>query len=248
MVRIAPNDGNLLASRRGRSAADGERQRRRPGSDGQNEAGRTLSAVGRSARAMTEVPQGQRDKVNWQGIGPSAARRGLLGNSVKRAERRVFVDRVFFDTGWESELTYEYLRGDLPRVLGPIKWIRAPRQMEELITHKGMSPSRLKRFCTQELKVFPMARYLRSLMDAGQDVVNTVGIRAAESELRARLPEWEFEATFDCEVWRPLLSWSASWQRAVAGWQQVEQANVSSAPRLRVCFLETFLGVSRREV
>jgi hypothetical protein len=39
-------------------------------------------------------------------------------------------------------------------------------------------------------------------------VVNTVGIRAEESEARAHLPEWEWEQTFDCEVWRPLLRWT----------------------------------------
>lgn len=117
-------------------------------------------------------------------------------------------DRVFLDTGWESDLTYEYLRSELARALGPIRWVRGPRQMEELIAHKGMFPSRLRRYCTQELKVLPMAQYLRSLMDGGQDVVNVVGIRAAESEARARLAEWEWEDGFDCEVWRPLLRWS----------------------------------------
>lgn len=117
-------------------------------------------------------------------------------------------ERVFLDTGWESEWTYDYLRGELPRVIGPIHWIAAPRQMEELIRHRGMFPSRLRRFCTQELKVFPMARHLRGLMDAGHEVINAVGIRAAESEARSKMPEWEWDTTFDCEVWRPMLAWS----------------------------------------
>lgn len=117
-------------------------------------------------------------------------------------------DRVFLDTGWESLLTYEYLRGELPKALGPIAWVRGPRQMEELIRHKGMFPGRRVRFCTQELKIHPIARYLRERMDSGQDVVNAVGIRAAESTARAQLPEWEWQDGFDCEVWRPLLRWS----------------------------------------
>lgn len=29
-------------------------------------------------------------------------------------------ERVFLDTGWESPITYEYLRGELPKVIGPI--------------------------------------------------------------------------------------------------------------------------------
>lgn len=117
-------------------------------------------------------------------------------------------DRVFLDTSWESPITYEYLRGELQRVLGPITWIKGPRAMEDLIRHKGMFPGRRIRFCTQMLKVLPMANYLRERMSTGEDVVNAVGIRAAESVARSQLPEWEFQDTFDCEVWRPLIHWS----------------------------------------
>src|SRR6185312_16096551 len=34
-------------------------------------------------------------------------------------------DRVFMDTGWEHPATYEYLAGELPRVIGPITTLRA---------------------------------------------------------------------------------------------------------------------------
>lgn len=117
-------------------------------------------------------------------------------------------DRVFLDTSWESPITYEYLRGELQRVLGPITWIRGPRTMEELIRHKGMFPSRRIRFCTQLLKVFPMANYLRERLSAGEEVVNAVGIRAAESIARSQLGEWEWQDAFDVEVWRPILRWT----------------------------------------
>lgn len=116
--------------------------------------------------------------------------------------------RVFMDTGWEHDATYEYLRGPLTQALGPIEEIRGPLLMEDLILKKGMFPSRVRRFCTQELKVKPMIAYLRRLMDAGHDVLNVVGIRAEESASRGRLPEWEFQEGFDCEVWRPILRWS----------------------------------------
>ena len=117
-------------------------------------------------------------------------------------------DRVFLDTSWESPITYEYLRGELQRVLGPITWIKGPRTMEDLIRHKGMFPGRRIRFCTQQLKVFPMANYLRERINAGEDVVNAVGIRAAESVARSQLSEWEWQDAFEAEVWRPLLRWT----------------------------------------
>ena len=118
-------------------------------------------------------------------------------------------DRVFLDTGWEHPSTYEYVRGPLTRALGPILEVRGPRTMVDLIRHKGMFPSRQRRFCTQELKVLPMQRHLRTLVDGGDDVVNAVGIRHEESAARARLAEWEWSEGFDCEVWRPLIHWPA---------------------------------------
>lgn len=128
--------------------------------------------------------------------------------SLWLTEQGIEHDRVFCDTGWEHAATYEYLRGPLQQRLGPITWLQPPRKMEELILHKAMFPSRRRRYCTQELKVLPIRRHLDALMEAGMDVVNAVGIRAAESESRSRLAEWEWQDGFDCEVWRPLLHWS----------------------------------------
>lgn len=124
------------------------------------------------------------------------------------AENGIDHDRVFMDTGWEHPATYEYLRGPLTKKLGPIIELRAPKQMQELVRSKAMFPSRQRRFCTQELKVFPMRRYLKELVDGGDDIVNAVGIRNDESAARALLGEWEWSAGFDCEVWRPLVKWT----------------------------------------
>jgi 3'-phosphoadenosine 5'-phosphosulfate sulfotransferase (PAPS reductase)/FAD synthetase len=114
-------------------------------------------------------------------------------------------ERVFMDTGWEHPKTYEYLRGELTRVLGPITEIRSDLLMPDLIRKKGMFPQRTRRFCTEELKIKPMQRYLAGL---GADVVNVVGIRRAESEARSKMAEWEWSNGFDCETWRPLVDWT----------------------------------------
>lgn len=117
-------------------------------------------------------------------------------------------DRVHMLTGWDSEITMDYIRGPLTAKLGPILEIRGPLLMEELIEKKGMFPSRQRRFCTEELKVFPMQRYIAARVDAGEDVINAVGIRRAESKARSKMAEWEWSAGFDCEVWRPLIDWT----------------------------------------
>lgn len=116
--------------------------------------------------------------------------------------------RVFADTGWEHPLTYEYLRGPLTKVLGPItEVVGRDGGMANLIRRKGMFASRRFRICTQELKVKPILTFLHGLMDQ-HTVVNAVGIRAGESEARSKMPEWEWSEGFDCWTWRPMLNWS----------------------------------------
>lgn len=125
--------------------------------------------------------------------------------SLWLTEQGIDHDRVFADTGWEHPETYRYLWDVLVPKLGPITVVRGQRTFAELVRHKGMFPSRLRRFCTQELKVRPLMRHLKAQPDA---VVNAIGIRAAESQARAKMPEWEWSDDFDCEVWRPMLAWT----------------------------------------
>jgi len=127
--------------------------------------------------------------------------------SLWLTEQGIEHDRVFCDTGWEAQETYEHL-GYLADRLGPITWLRGARQMEELIEHKGMFPQRTRRFCTEELKVKPILAHLNARVAAGEDVLNAVGVRAGESRARSELPEWEWSKGFDCEVWRPLIRWT----------------------------------------
>lgn len=122
-------------------------------------------------------------------------------------EQEIEHDRIYLDTRWEHpevKVHLEYLR----EKLGPITSLSGPLSMIELIRKKGMFPSRARRFCTEELKTFPARDYLNARMDAGDDVVNSVGIRRAESEARSRMSEWEWMDGFDCEVWRPIVEWS----------------------------------------
>lgn len=117
-------------------------------------------------------------------------------------------ERVFADTGWESDVTYEYIDTVLAGAIGPITWVRAARQMEELIRHKLMFPGRTARYCTEALKTEPIAAHIETALSAGQEVVNTVGIRAAESPARADAAEWDWSKALDCEVWRPIVRWT----------------------------------------
>lgn len=127
--------------------------------------------------------------------------------SLHLRELGVEHDRIFLDTGWEHRSTYEHLEY-LETKLGPITTVAGRYSLPELVRKKGMFPSRRRRFCTEELKTFPARDHLNARMDAGEDVVNVVGIRRDESVARAAMAEWEWMDGFDCEVWRPLVTWT----------------------------------------
>lgn len=123
-------------------------------------------------------------------------------------ENEIPFTSIFADTKWEQDITYEYIRGELTRAIGPIVELQPKRGMVELVQHKGMFPSRLRRFCTSELKVKPIIKYLEDQLDLGIDCVNAVGVRAGESEARSKLSEFEWNKDFPAETWRPLLRWT----------------------------------------
>ena len=133
---------------------------------------------------------------------------------------------VHMDTGWEHADTDHYVREVLPKYIGPIETIVGPMTvkpeaqalvdeiegmlgresaMVRMVLNKGAFPSRVGRFCTDQLKTSVMKRYLDGLDD---EPLNAVGVRASESAARAKLPEWEWWKLADCEQWRPLIRWS----------------------------------------
>jgi 3'-phosphoadenosine 5'-phosphosulfate sulfotransferase (PAPS reductase)/FAD synthetase len=139
---------------------------------------------------------------------------------------------VFCDTGWEHPDTYAYIRDVLDSAIGPITWLRAEvpltgdaevlaQMFESRLGHysafvrvlikKSMFPSRVRRFCTEELKVKPIMRHLAPVAEYAPGlVVNAVGIRAEESASRAELSEWEiWMADARVWAWRPLIAWTA---------------------------------------
>lgn len=150
---------------------------------------------------MTRASVDVRDAVVVAGVSGGKDSAAL---SLWLTEQGIAHRRVFADTGWEHPETYAHLEY-LETVLGTIDRVRSKHGgMVDLVRKKGMFPSRLRRFCTQELKAYPIKQYLRE----HECEVNAVGIRAAESDSRAKMPVWEWSKELDCHVWRPLLHWT----------------------------------------
>lgn len=146
-------------------------------------------------------------------------------------EQGLAFDAVFFDTGWEHAETYRYVRETIPAALGvTVREVAADtpelaphveaRAVEieamlghrsafvRLCLHKGMFPSRRRRWCTQYLKADVSRRVVREAHERGEVPTVAVGIRRAESPARASLPERELHTSLDSVLWRPIIDWT----------------------------------------
>jgi len=121
---------------------------------------------------------------------------------------------VFNDTGHEHPMTLQWLDGTLAPALGqPIERTTPKYTFQSLCEKKGRFPSARARFCTQELKIFPMQRWIAAQLEAGELVepVLCQGVRAGESLRRSKMDEWD-NTNGDLggfyDIWRPVLRWS----------------------------------------
>lgn len=125
---------------------------------------------------------------------------------------------IFADTGWEHAITYDYLDYLDDKFGGLIK-IQGPYTMITLAKKKKRFPSPRVRFCTQELKLFPLKKYIWQMIEDGKldkdKIIMCSGVRAEESPSRAKMaPFMETDDLFKLPQWRPILDWT--WQEVFA--------------------------------
>src|SRR6185369_7258153 len=84
-----------------------------------------------------------------------------------------------------------------------------PGGMVDISTKKAGFPMRTGRWCTGKLKLEPIRAYCdRVEVETGRETVSTMGVRAEESEARAKMPSWEDSDEWGGFIWRPLLTWT----------------------------------------
>lgn len=118
---------------------------------------------------------------------------------------------VFCDTGWEHPITYAYV-GEINRTLlgGTLITLRSEKYdgFADLVVRRSIVPMVHGRFCTEELKVFPLHAWIEAQDD---EVTVYQGIRAEESAKRAAMPERQWvEDAGGYWIERPLFRWTAA--------------------------------------
>jgi len=104
---------------------------------------------------------------------------------------------VFADTGWEHPETYKYLDYLEKRLNIRILKVKSKtfKDMETLCITKKMFPSRVRKFCTTELKIIPIQDLYNRYKAKGYKVVPVVGVRSEESKKREPEQLWKTNFT-----------------------------------------------------
>lgn len=117
-------------------------------------------------------------------------------------------EAVFCNTGWELPETLVYIKYIKEKVLnGKLTELRSETyfSMKDLILMKDYIPTVYQRFCTEELKVKPVYKYIKKF---DEEVVMYNGVRRAESIKRRFVDEVTYDKAAGCQVVRPLIEWS----------------------------------------
>ncbi|QEZ89070.1 PAPS_reductase domain-containing protein [Aliarcobacter cibarius] len=115
----------------------------------------------------------------------------LLLRYVKSHQIKV----IFCDTNWEKDSTYNEINliinklKDFNIELLILRNEKFPNGMLDLIKYKKSFPTRMIKFCTEQLKMIPALDYYKNLYLNGFDVICLVGKRRDESKDRIDTPD-----------------------------------------------------------
>jgi len=117
-------------------------------------------------------------------------------------------DVIFCDTNWEHPITYGYIEYiDKTLLNGKLITLKSDKYdgFVDMSIKKGRVPSTVARFCTEELKLKPVKKFIESLLP---DVEIYLGIRADESASRSKLTDRAYADYYNCDLVRPLIRWT----------------------------------------
>lgn len=130
-------------------------------------------------------------------------------------EQEIDFTPVFIDTGFEHELTYQYIEDTLKPLFGDFITLKNESLFQEIESWSGgmeqaifknkIFPSGRVKFCTRLLKIVPIQNFYSEIRSRiKKKPINAVGIRAEESFKRSQL--LEIEEQDEATSWRPILN------------------------------------------
>lgn len=93
-------------------------------------------------------------------------------------------EAVFCDTGHENPLTYKHIKETTDLLGVKLVILKGRYSFADLARKKKRFPSKKTRFCTEELKIYPMIDYI---LTHKENLLIIQGIRGSESPSRAKM-------------------------------------------------------------
>ena len=136
--------------------------------------------------------------INFSGGKDSSIMLFRLCTTMPDAEKHI----VWADTGWEHKGTEEWCRALIKIIctaarhkLLPLNVVRSStKDFFSMVRGRGKFPSPQQRQCTSDLKRGPIQKWIRNNVTSNQ-VINCMGLRAAESSARAKQPQRKINKT-----------------------------------------------------
>jgi len=124
---------------------------------------------------------------------------------------------LFADTGKERQETYRFVLDVAFTWRVEIHWVCRPGYFDQLITDRRCLPNPAQRWCTQELKIRPMAEFMRARGFANWTMC--VGLRADEPRRIAKAREREASNKDPWDIALPLADAGATVADVAAFWR-----------------------------
>jgi 3'-phosphoadenosine 5'-phosphosulfate sulfotransferase (PAPS reductase)/FAD synthetase len=167
---------------------------------------------------------------------------------------------LFANTGREHEATLAFVE-EVGKRWCPVTWVeyekeaprfrivtpqtaaRAGEPFSQLLSRGKFLPNPVRRFCTQELKVVPMTRYMKSL--GLSDFTTVIGLRADEPQRVSRL-----RADPDRDIAMPLADAGIERDHIIKWWEQNDfdlrlPGNDPAFGNCDLCFLKGMVRIER---